>query len=154
MEFRRATEDDAPRLAEVNRQLIEDEWDGGGMSLARLEERMRRWLTEGDYDAFLFHEDGADVAYSLISRDEDSAYVRHFFVFREHRGRGVGRRAMALLLGEVIPPHLRITLDVLASNTVGHRFWRSAGFTDYAIRMERRPPAQPGVDAAPPGADR
>lgn len=139
MQYRRAVEADAPLLAEVNRQLIEDEWEGGGMSLERLEARMRRWITEDDYRAYLFHEDGADVAYALISQDEDSAYVRHFFVFHEHRGRGAGRRAMTLLLGEIIPPDVRITLDVLASNTVGHRFWQSVGFTDYAVRMERRP---------------
>jgi hypothetical protein len=37
MDFREADESDAPFLADINRQLIEDEWDGGGMSLERLE---------------------------------------------------------------------------------------------------------------------
>jgi ribosomal protein S18 acetylase RimI-like enzyme len=136
MHYRFATESDAPLLAEINRQLIEDEWGGGGMELEHLERRMRRWIEEGDYHAVLFLEDGATVAYSLVSIDDDSAYIRHFFVLHEHRGRGLGRRALETLLREIIPPHVRITLDVLASNTVGHAFWRSVGFTDYAIRME------------------
>ena len=67
MEFRYGVESDAPLLADINRQLIEDEWDGGGMSLERLEARMRRWLAEGDYKAVLFLEDGETVAYSLVS---------------------------------------------------------------------------------------
>ncbi len=139
MEFRYGVESDAPLLADINRQLIEDEWDGGGMPLERLEARMRRWLAEDDYKAVLFLEDGQTVAYSLVSVDDDSAFIRHFFVLHEHRGKGVGRRAMEILLREVVPPTARITLDVLASNQGGHQFWRSVGFTDYAIRMERLP---------------
>jgi GNAT superfamily N-acetyltransferase len=139
MEFRHGVESDAPMLAEINRQLIEDEWGGGGMSLERLEERMRRWLAEDDYQAILFQEDGETVAYSLISVEDDSAFIRHFFVLHEHRGRGVGRRAIEILFRDIVPPTARTTLDVLASNVGGHQFWRSVGFSDYAVRMERLP---------------
>ena len=150
MEFRYAEESDAAFLADINRQLIEDEWDGGGMSLQRLEERMLRWIREDDYTAVLFLEEGATVAYSMVSVDEDSAYIRHFFVLKDHRGKGVGRRAIRVLLDKVIPPHARVTLDVLASNHTGHGFWRSQGFRDYAIRMELLPrePAEAGADLA------
>jgi ribosomal protein S18 acetylase RimI-like enzyme len=139
MEFRYADEADAPFLADINRQLIQDEWDSEGMSLERLESRMRRWLSDDEYRAVLFQEGGATVAYSLVSLDEDSAYIRHFYVLKEHRSGGVGRRAVELLFREIIPPGFRVTLDVLASNHGGHRFWRSVGFRDYAIRMERLP---------------
>lgn len=139
MEFRYAVESDAPFLADINRQLIEDEWDGGGMSLERLEARMRRWLADDEYRAVIFTEGGQTVAYSLVSLDEDSAYIRHFFVLHEHRRGGVGPRAVDLLFREIIPAGFRVTLDVLASNQGGHRFWRSVGFRDYAIRMERLP---------------
>ena len=110
------------------------------MSLARLEERMRGWLREDEYRAVLFQESGDTVAYSLVSVDDDSAFIRHFFVLHEHRGRGVGRRAVETLFRDIIPPGTRVTLDVLASNRVGHGFWRAVGFSDYAIRMERVPP--------------
>jgi GNAT superfamily N-acetyltransferase len=139
--YRRAVEADAPFLADINRQLIADEWGGGGMSLERLEERMRRWLADDEYRALLFEEDGTTVAYALVSIDDDSAYIRHFFVLPEHRGGGTGRRAIETLFREVIPPTVRVTLDVLASNQAGHAFWRSVGFRDHAIRMERIPGA-------------
>jgi GNAT superfamily N-acetyltransferase len=139
MEFRYATEDDAAFLADINRQLIQDEWDGGGMSLERLESRMRRWLADEEYRAVLFLESGEVVAYSLVSLDDDSVFVRHFFVLHDHRGKGVGRRAVEILLSEILPPAARVTLDVLASNATGHAFWQSVGFRDYAIRMERLP---------------
>ena len=143
MRYRDAVDADAPMLADINRQLIEDEWGGGGMSLERLEARVRRWLREGEYRAVLFEEDGATVAYALVSVDDedDSAYIRHFFVLHAHRRGGVGRRAATTLLREIIPPAARVTLDVLASNRGGHAFWRSVGFRDYAVRMERLPAA-------------
>jgi ribosomal protein S18 acetylase RimI-like enzyme len=141
VEYRYAVQDDAPFLADINRQLIQDEWDGGGMSLERLEARMRRWLADDDYRAVLFLEDGTTVAYALVSVDEDSAFIRHFFVLREHRKKGVGRRAIEILLRDIIPPAARVTLDVLASNQAGLGFWRSVGFRDYAVRMERLPVA-------------
>lgn len=137
LSYRRATGADAPMLAEINRQLIEDEWGGGGMSLERLEERIRRWLADDEYAAYLFMEGDATVAYLLLSLDEDSAYVRHFYVLAGHRRGGTGRRAVELMLRELVPPMARITLDVLASNARGHAFWRAVGFTDYSIRMER-----------------
>ena len=147
MDYRDAVDADAPMLAEINRQLIEDEWGGGGMSLERLEARVRRWLSEGEYRAVLFQEDGADVAYALVSIDDedDSAYIRHFFVLHAHRRGGVGRRAATTLLREIIPAAARVTLDVLASNAAGHAFWQSVGFRDYSVRMERLP--APAADA-------
>lgn len=137
MEFRYATQDDAPLLADINRQLIQDEWGGGGMSLERLESRMRRWIADGDYTAVLFQEGQETVAYTLVSLDEDSAFIRHFFVLHGHRGRGVGRRAVETLFREIVPPAVRTTLDVLASNEGGRAFWQAVGFRDYAVRMER-----------------
>jgi len=148
MEFREAEQSDVPMLAEINRQLIEDEWEGNAMSLPRLEARMSRWLRDGDYRAVLFHEDGVVVAYCLVSVDEDSAYIRHFYVLREHRRGGTGRRAMELLLRDVVPAGLRITLDVLASNAGGHGFWRSVGFRDYSVRMELLPRSVDSAAAA------
>ena len=139
MKCRKAEEADIPLLARINKQLIEDEWGGGGMPLHRLEARIRRWLEEGEYQAILFEEKDATVAYALVHTDEESAYIRHFFVLPEHRRGGIGRRVVDTLMKDVIPPTARTTLDVLASNRTGHRFWHSVGFTDYAIRMERLP---------------
>jgi ribosomal protein S18 acetylase RimI-like enzyme len=140
MQYRRATEADAPLIAEINRQLIDAEWGGGGMSLERLEARARDWITEGEYHAILFLADGGDTAaYALFTADEESAYIRHFYVMPAHRGDGVGSRCIETLFRDIIAPTARVTLDVLASNGSGCAFWRSVGFRDYSIRMERLP---------------
>ena len=152
MKCRKAEESDVALLARINQQLIEDEWGGGGMPLDRLEARIRRWLEEGEYQAVLFEEKGDVIAYALVHTDEESAYIRHFFVLPEHRRGGVGRRVVDTLMKDVIPPTARVTLDVLASNRTGHRFWHSVGFTDYAIRMERLPSIPPATPDATPDA--
>ena len=152
MDCRAAVDSDVPLLARINAQLIEDEW-GSPMSHERLERRIRGWLEDGDYRAILFEEGGDVVAYTLFSLDDDSAYIRHFFVMRAHRGKGVGRRAIELLMRDVVPPHVRVTLDVLASNRAGVAFWRSVGFSDYSIRMERDPDKIAAAGDAARGAE-
>jgi ribosomal protein S18 acetylase RimI-like enzyme len=139
MDIRDAVEADAPMLAGINARLIEDEWGGGTMSLERLEERMRRRINDDEYRVLLFHERGNDVAYALVTADDESAFIHHFYVMPDYRGDGLGREALELLFREVIPPTARVTLDVLASNESGRAFWRAAGFNEYSVRMERAP---------------
>ena len=136
MDYRVATVDDAPLLADLNRQLIQDEAHRNPMTLDELEARMRGWLASGEYAAILFAEESAAVAYALYRDDGDSIYLRQFFVSRDHRRRGIGRAAMALLLQDVLPRGKRVRLDVLVGNQRAHQFWRSVGFADYAITME------------------
>jgi ribosomal protein S18 acetylase RimI-like enzyme len=85
----------------------------------------------------LFEEDGVTVGYALY-RDNDGGgkYLRQFFVAREQRRRGVGRRAMQLLLTEVLP-ETRLVVEVLSSNERGREFWHALGFTEYALTLER-----------------
>ncbi len=151
MEIRDAVEADAPMLAAFNQQLVQDEWGGGSMSLEQLTERMRRRIVDDEYRVVLFRERGNDVAYALVTADDESAFIHHFYVTPDYRGEGVGREAMEMLFREVIPPTARVTLDVLANNESGRTFWRSAGFSDYSVRMERLPTvlaSERGVPAA------
>jgi GNAT superfamily N-acetyltransferase len=137
MEYRRATEADAPLLAEMNRQLIEDEGHSNPMSVAQLAQRMGSWL-KGEYRGILFEEAGEAAAYVIYRRDPDLIHLRHFFVARAYRRRGIGREAMRILLEEIWPRDCRIIVEVLAHNAAGHAFWRAMGFADYSITMERR----------------
>src|SRR6266511_2345960 len=48
MQYRIATAEDYPMLAELNSQLIRDEGYRNPMTSAQLEERLRGWLTSGE----------------------------------------------------------------------------------------------------------
>ncbi len=142
MRYRSATAADVHLLAPMNHQLIRDEGHRNSMSVAELEERMRSWLA-GEYQAVLFEDESGTAGYALFKREPYRTYLRQFFVQPERRRRGIGRQAMIWLLENVWNDLPRIRLDVLVGNSSGIAFWRSLGFADYCLTMERAatPPA-------------
>ena len=147
MEYRLAGTADIELLAQLNEQLIQDTNHRSRLSARELEPILRRWFKEG-YSAALFEEDGQVVGYALYRSeetyrpDEQSVYLRQFFVRRECRGRGLGREAFRLLAEQIWPPGCRITADVLCTNKSAYAFWKAVGFRDYAIMLERDPAKQ------------
>jgi GNAT superfamily N-acetyltransferase len=136
--WRYARQTDIRLLAELNRQLIEDEGHRNTMSVAELADRMRGFLG-GEYRAVLFDRDGRLVAYALWAERGDGLYLRQFFVVREARRGGIGRNAMSIL--RIWPSDVRLYLEVLTGNARGLAFWRSLGFADYALTLEMLPPS-------------
>ncbi|HWQ15546.1 MAG TPA: GNAT family N-acetyltransferase [Roseiflexaceae bacterium] len=141
--LRPATAADAPSLAAMNRQLIADEGSRNPMSLAELEERMRRLIAEG-WAALLFEDERELAGYALyrVRHDEydpqrPEVDIRQFFVLPERRGRGVGRAAFERMAAAHFPPGARLVLEVLASNPAGRAFWGRLGFTVYATTLTR-----------------
>lgn len=141
MQWRLAGPDDAPLLARMNAELIQDEGHSNSMTVAELETRMRGWLS-ADHWAVVFEDEevGAPAAYALYRDNEGrGVLLRQFFVARDRRRRGVGRRAFAALVTEVLPAGTRVVVEVLSHNTRAIAFWQAVGFADYARTLERHP---------------
>lgn len=137
MRWREATDADVALLAGMNRQLREDEAPLAEPLRVNFEARMRGWLA-GEYSAVLFELDDRPVGYALWRDNEGrGVYLRQFFVARERRRQGLGRRAFELLSSEVLPPGTDITLEVLEQNPVGLAFWQALGFGAYARTLVR-----------------
>jgi GNAT superfamily N-acetyltransferase len=136
MKYRFATVSDARVLASMNHRLIRDEGHRNAMSVAELAERMAGWLA-GEYQAVLFEEGQETVGYALFRPDSEWVYLRQFFVQPEKRRMGIGRAAMRWLLENAWYHAPRIRLDVLVGNTSGIAFWRSLGFADYCLTLEK-----------------
>jgi GNAT superfamily N-acetyltransferase len=138
MTHREATVQDCAVLGEMNHELIRDERHRNPMNVSELSERMRRWLTGGEYTAILFERHSQPVAYVLFRNEsESSIYLRQFFVSRTHRRQGVGTEAINILFRTVFPPGVRVSLDVLEQNELGRSFWTAVGFRSYSITLER-----------------
>jgi ribosomal protein S18 acetylase RimI-like enzyme len=136
--FRVADPSDAELLGRLNFQLIRDEGHRNPMSEDELADRMREWLRSGEYEAALFFSGAELVGYALWRKEgADGIYLRQFFVDRNWRRRGIGAAAFHLLAPELIPAGTRIKLEVLCGNAIGIRFWRSLGFADYYLGLER-----------------
>jgi len=138
MDYRCATLSDCPLLAELNQQLIRDEGHRNPMTSVELEERMRDWLSDG-YTAVLFEDSGQIVAYALFHEQPDGIYLRQFFVVRNRRREGIGRRSVGLLRSEIWPKTKRLTVDVLVRNEAALAFWRAVGYKDYCLTLEVLP---------------
>ncbi|MBL6752317.1 MAG: GNAT family N-acetyltransferase [Nevskia sp.] len=152
--YRFATPDDAPLLARLNAQLVEEGADFGPADPEYLEQRMRRWLKNGQDHAVLFESPRGEVlAYAVYKEYAKEIYLRQFLVLQAARRHGVGRRAFDLLRSEIWCREKRLTLEVLSTNQAGYRFWRSLGYRDCAMTLEiPAPAAKPAaqvLDAAP-----
>ena len=136
MTYRFATQDDIPVLAEMNERLARGENHRDRLTIASLQSRMTKWLAEGKR-AVVFEVDGTGVGYALFSKTPEHIYLKHFFIETQHRRQGAGRTAMQWLMTNVWGSKTRIRLDVLVGNERGIAFWKSLGFEDYCITMER-----------------
>jgi predicted acetyltransferase len=122
-------------LGQMNQHLIEDERHRIPMTLPELETRMRSML-EGGYRATLFELSGQIVAYALWREEPEWVYLRHFFVARDFRRRGIGMQVLRPLDGQIWPAHTRVRVRVLSGNRPALDFWRAVGFADYLITRE------------------
>lgn len=135
IDYRYARAADAPLLAELNLQLIEDEGSRTRLSVPELTDRMRAWLESG-YRAAIFHDADQIAGYAMWRLDGDDLYLRHFFVQRPMRRRGIGRECFELIFTHILAGR-RIVLEVLTTNPGGLGFWKSLGFTEYAVTLEK-----------------
>lgn len=138
MQIKKCDAEDAPKLAILNRRLIEDEKSENPMSIDELEIRMKEFL-ETDYDAYFFVEDGQTIGYALVKNSSEPKYLRQFFIERNHRKKRLGTKAF-----QTLAQYLDIEetdLEVLPWNERGRNFWKSCGFreTCVAMRYKKRP---------------
>lgn len=135
--WRKATEADVPLLADLNRQLSEDDGTAALRPRVNFEERLRARLG-GRYTAVLFELDDTPIGYALWRDNEGRGiYLRQFFILRDRRRQGLGRRAFELLTREILPPDTDITLEVGEQNPAGLAFWQGLGFVVFAKAMFR-----------------
>jgi len=144
IELRKATINDISALAEMNRQLIEDERSRNPLNVRQLELRMQSWL-DGSWSAIMIYKNDNLIGYLLYQQRTDDFYpdqriifVRQFFVQRTYRRRGIGREAFEQIADQFFPSDARVTLDVLATNPEALRFWEDIGFTPYATTLHRQ----------------
>lgn len=126
-------------LAAYNKQLIEDERHDNTMNMEQLKDRMRFFFTTG-YKAYLFREGQAVLGYALVNHFKSPLYLRHFFIGREHRRQGHGRKAFGCLLRHLGTDTLDV--EVMVWNRDGQAFWQSVGFKERSVymRLEQDPP--------------
>jgi ribosomal protein S18 acetylase RimI-like enzyme len=124
---------DANILAEMNRQLIEDEKENSKIDLPQLIKRMVNFLNN-EYKAFFIKNGNIIVGYFLCDMSKSPIYIRQFFIKREERRKHSGKEAFFELKNYFKIDE--IELDVYTWNETGIKFWESLGFKRQLIRMK------------------
>jgi len=134
---------DLDELVDMNKQLIEDEGSANPMNTEQLTERMRTWM-QSDWHIDLLMNNEEIVGYALYRFKENQyrpefkeAYLRQYYIKREHRKQGYGLAGIELLRSSRFKEISTIEIDdVLESNRIGKSFWARAGFVPYACNMQ------------------
>ena len=90
IEIKECTLEDVSLLAEMNKQLIEDEKADNSMDIIQLKNRMTDFLNNG-YKAFFFILNKEIVGYALCDMTKEPIYLRQFFIRREERRKHYGK---------------------------------------------------------------
>jgi len=155
MEYRFATDTDLDLLADWDLQLLRKQGHENTMTFPDLRDRMKECL-DRDCKAVIFEYGGEPVAYALYRQTVAEVNLRHLFVIREHRRKGIGRKAVEILRDRVWPRNRRLTVEIPMENLPSVLFWRSLGYRDHALVLElpsektsRRPAAAaPAISVA------
>ena len=132
MQIQKCTMKDVPKLALLNKQLIDDEKSDNPMNINELENRMKGFL-ETDYSAYFFIEDSQIIGYALIKNTSNTVYLRQFLIDRNYRKQHYGTQAFQMLLQYL--DIKEIDLEVLPWNKDGLAFWKHCGFNETCIAM-------------------
>jgi len=133
IEIRECTLEDITLLAEMNKQLIEDEKSNNPIDIIQLQNRMADFLRNG-YRAFFFTVNKEVVGYALCDMTKEPKYLRQFLIKREERRKHYGQDAFNVLLKNIDVKEIEI--DVLKWNEAGIRFWEKIGFVEQWKRMK------------------
>ena len=132
----KANDTEVDLLAQLNRQLDEDEPHPYPLPLSALRERMARWIGSGEYEVLLFRRGDRVTGYAAWRVEDRGAYLRHFFICRDQRRQGWGRAAMQLLRREAFPKDLPVQIEAAIGNQAGIAFWHAIGFEEFGLSME------------------
>lgn len=133
-----ASEADIPQLAELNLQLMEDERHPNMLPLEDLRARMARWVA-GEYHVPVFRNGPRICGYAAWCVEERGTYLRHFFICRDQRRRGLGRAIIARLRRDHFPKDQPLQLEAAIWNKDAIAFWRAIGFRDFGLTLEMKP---------------
>ena len=135
LEYKFATQQDVPLLAQMNQMLIRDEGHRNKMTLPQLQQRMSDWLQK-EYSAVIFNDGPETLGYALYRKDPEWIYLRQLFVKADTRHKGIGRKAISWLKKNPWKQVKTIRVEVLTDNPNGIAFWKAVGFNDYCMTLE------------------
>ncbi len=136
MSIRSAGIDDLDALTRMNVELRADERIDNVMTDAEVKERMWGFIRGKTYRVHVFQEESNIVGYSVVDVTRTPVYMRQFFIARNSRRRGLGRKFFHILVGLLDVD--AIDVEVLAWNETAVEFYKKIGFSRRYVGMRLR----------------
>ncbi|HPX26810.1 MAG TPA: GNAT family N-acetyltransferase [Treponemataceae bacterium] len=133
MQLQKAVIENCDELVEMNNQLVIDEQFDVILPEDKMIERMKDFIQGSVYDCYLMVHDNVVCGYCLVDTTKTPLYLRHLFVKKEHRRKGLGKKTIQMLLEMYKTDSLDI--EVMAWNSNALEFYTSIGFTPRFIGM-------------------
>ena len=128
----RASDQDINLLLKMNYDLMDDEKFDRPLPEEKLIERWKEFLTD-NFLTLLIKIENEVVGYSVIHDHPHPKYIRHFFIKRDFRRKGIGTKAINLILEYLNVNEMDV--DVMFWNLDGLLFWKSLGFKERYIGL-------------------
>lgn len=134
---RPASPDDAPRLAQIYNEGIEDRV-GTFETTLRTTDDVRAWF-DGRHPIVAVEDQGRLIAFASTSTYRTRACyagIAEFSVYvaRSERGRGAGRVAMQALIAACVPARIwKLVSRIFVENTASRKLMASVGFREVGI---------------------
>ena len=145
MQLEQLKAENIPLVACWNVELHEDE-GSTPMTLESAEIRLRKWLTNDSFQILIVTVADQPIGYLLyqvvpatpdIRGSVESIYVRQFYIVRNARRCGHGKKAIEQFTQQVLNDTHPLRLDVKVSNPAGRKFWESLGFVAEHVAYSR-----------------
>jgi ribosomal protein S18 acetylase RimI-like enzyme len=114
-------------LVEMNNQLVIDEQFDVILPQEEMISRMKEFITGNAYDCYIIIENGLCCGYCLLDKTRIPIYLRHLFVKKTHRGKGLGKETIHALMNMYRSSQLDI--EVMAWNENAIKFYNKLGFS-------------------------
>jgi len=125
-------------LTEMNIKLRSDEKIDNIMSDNEVRDRMRVFLTEDEYEAYLLTDDKLVYGYALINLKSNPKYLRQIFIKNKYRSKGIGSKFIEMLLKKLELDTLDV--EVMVWNERAIKFYEEYGFKKryLGLRYEKK----------------
>jgi ribosomal-protein-alanine N-acetyltransferase len=125
-----ATPGDAPEIARLSRDLIED-----GLGWSWTAARVERAIRDPDTNAAVVRDNGAMLAFGIMSYRDEAAHLLLFAVTAAHRRRGIGSIVLRWLEDVARAAGVkRIGVECRRVNATARNFYGEHGYHEHEIR--------------------
>jgi len=138
MKIRKFRRSDLPILCEFQKENLEINFPDLPKNIKRFKRNLLEWSKKEPEGIKIVESEGRVIGYIWLNTKEHYGLVRHLFVMKEKRGKGIGRKLMKIAedyFKDKNKNKVRLTVTLSNEKLVG--FYKKLGYKGKRLIMER-----------------